>query len=270
MNGKFNVVRAKNVTILCFNPTLRTPADYRLAGVKSKNQLVRRWISDRAKKELPLNVARIHMHAQGRVESTKKVFAIYSFLCDRKLARPEAWIDVTAAVYQARLGTSAFHESHRLPGNPTADLLDLFTIALIRNLPTVARTIKRTIEATDMLPVEVNILERLFEGSGGAVQDFERTLQDFALSVKCNPRGNAESRIEKFAQQAKKAYVEDLKKTQDLVLDTSQNAETFDNIERKMEILQQEIVGTEAGDASEQGVSEYLDELEGAVSTDLS
>jgi hypothetical protein len=57
MNGKFNVVRAKNVTILCFNPTLRTPADYRLAGVKSKNQLVRRWISDRAKKELPLNVA---------------------------------------------------------------------------------------------------------------------------------------------------------------------------------------------------------------------
>ena len=116
MNSNFNVVRAKNVTILSFNQTLRTPADYPLAGVR-KSQLEARWISDPTKKEPP-NTATIDQHAAGRVVSTKKVFAIYSFLCDRKLARPEAWVKVTGAVYQAREGTNPFNEAHQLPGNP--------------------------------------------------------------------------------------------------------------------------------------------------------
>jgi len=118
MSGNFNVVRAKNVTILSFNPTLLTPADFRLAGVKSKDQLEHRWISHRTKKEPP-NFAAIHMHAAGRVVSTKEVFAIYSFLYERRLVSPEAFIKVTAVVYQARRGSRAFHEAHQLPGNPT-------------------------------------------------------------------------------------------------------------------------------------------------------
>jgi hypothetical protein len=115
-----------------------------------------------------LNGFQIHeveQHVTGRNAAAAEVLAGAAVLCANGWVSSHAAASYTGAQYQDATGTPLHPRAHRFPCNPTLGGQSLPRLAA-RFSPVLSNALKQPLAATDLLPIEANYADNLFEASG--------------------------------------------------------------------------------------------------------
>lgn len=299
MASPTRVLRVGKITVFCFSPCLDTDAlakrfqaDAADAGRLLTNTKAarlantslakaagidawrskERWVTGRSAISKEANSpATSNQHGRSRINALQNTLGAYALFDGKRFIRKgkDVVIGVTGAVYQSGRGTAEAPAGHVLPANPTIDSLDMPTVAMLQQLPTLSLKMRDIIGTTNLVAHDINQVDHNFEwmgtseknkGRGGcAAEHFRMLLEQFARALDGKGESALVRMITEFSEQGREAFVNAMKKTRDESVNPNEAA-----------IASAQIEGMAGTKISNEYINDNLSELQGCISTDLS